>query len=82
MASNLQFVQYAARESDALFAATLSQNAAWTLRGEASSAYLLAVTGYSGEPEKTRALAAAFDHYLCKPIGADAPEELFAAVPA
>ncbi len=79
MASNLQFVQYA-RESDALFAAILSQTAARTLRSE--SAYLFAVTGYSGEPEKTRALAAGFDHHLCKPIGADALEELFAAVPA
>lgn len=51
-----------------------------SLRSEASLAYL--VTGYSGQPEKTRALAAGFGHHLCKPIGADALEELFAAVPA
>ena len=80
MAPNLQFVQYTARESDALFAAILSQTAARTLRSEASSAYVVAVT--SGEPQKTRALAAGFDHHLCKPIGAGAVEELFAAVPA
>jgi CheY-like chemotaxis protein len=80
MASNLQFVQHTARESDALFAVIPSQTAARARRGVLG--ILVAVTGYRGEPENARALATGFDHQLCKPIGADALEELFAAVSA
>jgi signal transduction histidine kinase len=54
-----------------------------TLRedAQAHSAYLVAVTGYGGEHDKARALAAGFDRHLCKPVGAEALEQLLAALP-
>jgi PAS domain S-box-containing protein len=52
------------------------------LRCEPHCGYLVALTGYGGEQEKARALAAGFHLHLCKPIGADGLEQLFAAVPA
>jgi CheY-like chemotaxis protein len=51
------------------------------LRSDSGKPYLVAVTGYGGEAEKSRALASGFHLHLCKPIGADALEELFASIP-
>ncbi|MGH8726611.1 MAG: PAS domain-containing protein [Burkholderiales bacterium] len=48
---------------------------------ETRMAYLVAVTGYGGEHNKKHALDAGFDRHLCKPIGAEALEQLFAALP-
>jgi len=44
-------------------------------------AYLVAVTGYVGEEDRRRAIAAGFDRHLAKPVGVQDLKLLFAALP-
>ncbi|BAN24394.1 response regulator [Caballeronia insecticola] len=48
-------------------------------RAATKDALLLALTGYSSEADRLRALDAGFDHHLTKPVTFDALEALLAA---
>jgi len=45
-------------------------------------AYLVAVTGYSREEDRCRAIEAGFDRHMTKPIGVVELESILAAIPA
>lgn len=55
--------------------------AALRARVHTRGAYLVAVTGYVGDEDRRRAIAAGFDRHLAKPVGVQDLKLLFASLP-